>query len=70
MPFADGIQFKLADFLYCQEEMSQGNINHLLELWAQHGSLGLFDGYKHIYDTIDAIEEGIYFILSCLTSLM
>ena len=71
-PFADDIQFKLADFLYRQEEMSQGNINHLLELWAlslmQHGSLGPFDSYKHIYDTIDAVEEGIYFILSCLVS--
>lgn len=72
-PFADRIQFKLADFLYRQEEMSQGNINHLLKLWAlslmQRGSLGSFDSYKHIYDTIDAIEEGNYFILSrsCLT---
>ena len=74
MPFADGIQFKLADFLYHQEEMSQGNINRLLELWAlslmQHGSLGPFDSYKHIYDTIDAIEEGKFIFLSCLTSLM
>ena len=65
-PFADSLQFKLADFLYRQEEMSQGNINHLLELWAlslmQHGSLGPFDSYKHIYDTIDAIEEGNCFI--------
>ncbi|KAF8810183.1 hypothetical protein BYT27DRAFT_7222195 [Phlegmacium glaucopus] len=61
-PFNDEIQFKLADFLYRQEEMSQGNINHLLELWAlslmQHGSLGPFNSYKHIYDTIDAVEEG------------
>ncbi|KAF8815686.1 hypothetical protein BYT27DRAFT_7224843 [Phlegmacium glaucopus] len=60
-PFADNIQFKLADFLYCQEEMSQGNINHLLKLWAlslmQHGGLGPFNSYKHIYDTIDAVEE-------------
>ena len=67
-PFADRIQFKLADFLYRQEEMSQGNINHLLKLWAlslmQRGSLGPFDSYKHIYNTIDAIEEGSYFILS------
>ncbi|KAF8804851.1 hypothetical protein BYT27DRAFT_7225140 [Phlegmacium glaucopus] len=42
--------------------MSQGNINHLLELWGlslvQHGSSGPFESYKHIYDTIDAIEEG------------
>ena len=61
-PFEDELQFKVADFLYCQEEMSQGNINHLLELWAlslmKHGSVGPFDSYKHIYDQIDAIEEG------------
>ena len=71
-PFSDSIQFKLADFLYRQEEMSQGNINHLLELWAlslmRHGSLGPFDSYKHIYDTIDAIEEGNYFNFLCLMS--
>jgi hypothetical protein len=42
--------------------MSQGNINRLLELWhislAEHGSFSPFINYKHIYDTIDAIEEG------------
>jgi hypothetical protein len=42
--------------------MSQSNINHLLELWAlslmKHGSNGLFDSYKEIYDRIDAIEKG------------
>ena len=42
--------------------MSQGNINYLLELWAllltKHGSHGLFDSYKEIYDKIDTIEEG------------
>ena len=67
-PFEDEVQFKVADFLYRQEEMSQGNINHLLELWAlslmKHGSVGPFDSYKDIYDRIDAIEEGN----SCLNS--
>ncbi|KAF8810698.1 hypothetical protein BYT27DRAFT_7253435 [Phlegmacium glaucopus] len=62
MPFDDEVQFKVADFLYRQEEMSQGNINYLLELWAlsllKHGSVAPFDTYKHIYDRIDAIEEG------------
>ena len=42
--------------------MSQGNINRLLELWAlsllKHGGAAPFDTYKHIYDRIDAIEEG------------
>jgi hypothetical protein len=62
-PFEDEVQFKIADFLYRQEEMSQGNINHLLELWAlslmKHGSNGPFDSYKEIYDKIDAIEKGM-----------
>lgn len=48
-PFEDELQFKIADFLYRQEEMSQGNINYLLELWAislkKHGSIGPFDSY-------------------------
>ena len=42
--------------------MSQGNINKLLELWdlslANYGGLSPFVSYKHIYGTIDAIEEG------------
>ncbi|KAF8955385.1 hypothetical protein BDZ97DRAFT_1907688 [Flammula alnicola] len=61
-PFDSELQFKVADFLYHREEMSQGNINYLLELWGlslmKHGSSGPFESYKHIYDTIDAIEEG------------
>jgi hypothetical protein len=42
--------------------MSQGNINKLLELWdqslANHGGFSPFTSYKHIHETIDAIEEG------------
>ena len=55
-------QFKVADFLYRREEMSQGNINQLLELWdhslAKYGGSGPFASYKHIYNTINAIEDG------------
>ena len=44
--------------------MSQGNINELLELWdlslAKYGGSGPFGSYKHIYNTIDAIEDGRY----------
>ena len=67
-PFKDEVQFKVADFLYCQEEMLQGNINHLLELWAlslmKHSSVGPFDSYKDIYNRIDAIEEGNSYLSS------
>ncbi|KAF8807107.1 hypothetical protein BYT27DRAFT_7255758 [Phlegmacium glaucopus] len=61
-PFEDEVQFKVANFLYRQEEMLQGNINYLLELWVlslmKHNNIGPFDTYKHICDRIDAVEEG------------
>ena len=73
MPFKDEVQFKVADFLYRQEEMSQGNINRLLELWAlslmEHDGVAPFDSYKHIYDRIDAIEEGKQFYIYNIVSL-
>ncbi|EAU93525.2 hypothetical protein CC1G_02755 [Coprinopsis cinerea okayama7 len=61
-PFDGELQFNLTDFLYRRVEMSQANINTLLEMWAlslmQHGSTGPFDSYQHIYDTIDMINDG------------
>ena len=61
-PYEDEVQYKTADLLYQRAEMSQGNINSLLELWAlslmKHEDLGPFDNYQHIYDTIDATELG------------
>ena len=43
-------------------EMSQTNIDMLLELWAwqsmKHGHTGPFANYKEIYDMIDASSEG------------
>jgi hypothetical protein len=42
--------------------MSQGNINMLLELWdlslANYGGSAPFEGFKHMYNTMDAIVEG------------
>jgi hypothetical protein len=35
MPFKDEVQFELADLLYCCAELSSGNIDTLLDLWAQ-----------------------------------
>jgi hypothetical protein len=73
-PFKDEVQFKVADFLYHQEEMSQGNINCLLELWAlsfrEHDGVAPFDSYKHIYDRIDAIEEGKQFYICDVLCLL
>ena len=61
-PYEDEIQFKTTDFLFRIDEMSQTNIDMLLELWAwqsmKHGHTGPFANYKEIYDMIDASSEG------------
>jgi len=61
-PYEDEVQYRTADLLYRRIEMSQSNIDDLLELWAlslmKHDNLGPFDSYKHIYDTIDATHVG------------
>ncbi|KAF8325909.1 hypothetical protein F5887DRAFT_1065217 [Amanita rubescens] len=53
-PFERPTQFLLANFLFKREEMSAPNINYLLDLWdadmKRHGN---------VYDTIDAIQDGI-----------
>lgn len=60
--YEDKIQFRTADFLFRIDEMSQTNINTLLELWAwqsmKHGHTGPFANYKEIYDMINASSEG------------
>lgn len=57
-PYEDEIQFRTANLLYQRVEMSQSDIDDLLELWAlslmKHKDLGPFNSYKHIYDTIDS----------------
>ncbi|EDR00932.1 uncharacterized protein LACBIDRAFT_333636 [Laccaria bicolor S238N-H82] len=61
-PFESEIQFRTADFLYCRVEMSAGNIDELLELWAldkmKSDQLGPFTSYEHMYSSIDAIQLG------------
>lgn len=61
-PFEDEVQFLTEDFLFCQEEMSAGNINILLDLWAlnmaKHDDLGPFSSYEHMYATINSIKLG------------
>ena len=52
----------MGDFLFRQEEMSAGNIDILLDLWAlnmaKHDDLGPFSSYEHMYSTIDSIKQG------------
>jgi hypothetical protein len=61
-PFEDEVQFLTADFLYRQEEMSAGNINLLLDLWAlnmaKHDDVGPFSSCEHMYSVIDNIKHG------------
>ena len=61
-PFEDEVQFLMGDFLFWQEEMSVGNIDILLDLWAlnmaKHDDLGPFSSYEHMYSTIDSIKQG------------
>jgi hypothetical protein len=61
-PYANSVQFKTADFLYRRTEMSAGNIDELLDIWAE--SMEIWNGdppfssHEDVYDTIDATRHG------------
>ena len=60
-PFENCTAFELADLLFHQEQMSAGNINNLLQIWASTLPCDQdppFDGKQDMYDTIDRITEG------------
>lgn len=61
-PFEDEVQFETADFLYRRVEMSAGNIDHLLDLWADSlalsGGHGPFSSHEQMYAVIDATLRG------------
>lgn len=60
-PYANGVQFKIADFLYRRAEMSAGNIDDLLDIWAEsmeNGEDPPFRSHEHVYETIDATQHG------------
>lgn len=68
-PFSSQADFLIVDFLFWRVEMSAGNINDLLELWAcqSHGQQSNpidgsdgapFRSASHLYATIDAIQSG------------
>ncbi|KAJ7840102.1 hypothetical protein B0H14DRAFT_3696876 [Mycena olivaceomarginata] len=61
-PYDSSVQFNIADFLFRRVQMSAGNIDFLLEQWAlsmmQHGDLGPFQDYQHLYETIDSTKLG------------
>lgn len=50
-PYRDTLQFQCADFLYHKVEMSQPDIDFLMEMWAfskpQEGDIGPLELYNH-----------------------
>jgi len=61
-PFDNRLQFELADFLFRRNQMSAGDINVILNLWAAslaiHDDGPPFSTAAHMYDTIDTIALG------------
>ena len=59
-PFNSQEQFETADFLFKKAEMSQGNIDILMELWAATTGDGQapFQDHWEMLATIDAIDYG------------
>lgn len=59
-PFDGEVQFCLADFLFHKVEMSQGDINALLDLWSldmhHHGDDAPFSNHQALYQAIDEIH--------------
>ncbi|KAF8876420.1 hypothetical protein BD779DRAFT_1613320 [Infundibulicybe gibba] len=61
-PFDDEAQFRTGDLLYRKVEMSGGNIDELMDIWATSkvasGDPAPFVSHEHMYATIDAITHG------------
>ncbi|KZP25932.1 hypothetical protein FIBSPDRAFT_732975 [Athelia psychrophila] len=61
-PFDNRLQFETADFLFTRNQMSAGNIEILLALWAAslapHGDTPPFNTSKQMNDTIDSSTLG------------
>ncbi|KAF9229868.1 hypothetical protein BU15DRAFT_57787, partial [Melanogaster broomeanus] len=61
-PFSDRVEFETAEFLYTRNQMSAGDINSLLELWAaslaKHNEHPPFADAADLYDTISSTELG------------
>ncbi|KAF8268671.1 hypothetical protein EI94DRAFT_1771510 [Lactarius quietus] len=61
-PYKNRLQFEVADFLYHCNQMSGGNINFVLNLWAVslaiHDDDPPFSNAQHMYDTINSTPLG------------
>ncbi|KAG2112034.1 uncharacterized protein F5147DRAFT_744677 [Suillus discolor] len=61
-PYRNCIEFETAEFLYTRNQMSAGNINILLDLWAatllKHNNKLPFADCRDLYKTIDSTPVG------------
>jgi hypothetical protein len=61
-PYADEVQFRLADFAFRSAELSGPNCNELLDIWAldkmKNDELAPFASYEHMYAVIDSTKHG------------
>lgn len=62
LPYKDRVEFELADFLYRRNQMSGGDIDFILNLWAAslapHGDKPPFDSHTDLYNKIDSTPLG------------
>jgi len=59
-PFDSQVQFETADFLFKKAEVSQGDVDILMQLWASTtvDHCAPFENHQHMLATIDAIKDG------------
>lgn len=62
-PFTNRTEFETAEFLFKKNQMSQGDINTLMDLWAatllKHGDTPPFSNYQDMDKVIDSIPLGV-----------
>ena len=63
-PFKDRLAFEFADFLFSEQQSSEGHINRVLELWAAQAAKNRVDdgvpwkSASSMYATIDQTQQG------------
>jgi hypothetical protein len=61
-PFGSRVEFETAEFLYARNQMSAGDIDTLLELWATtllaSDRTPPFNNHRDLYSTIDSARVG------------
>ena len=59
-PFDSQVQFETADFLFEKAEMSQGDVNILMQLWASTtaDNVAPFENHQDMLAAIDSIQDG------------